>query len=154
MKAIETQYKGYRFRSRLEARWAVFFDALALGWQYEPEGFALPSGHYLPDFFLPAKGLWVEVKGVEPTARELLLAEELADGKDQRVFVSAGLPDVPGWLATPRRGIAQVQLAFGTPEAAAAAKSARFEHGANLAHTMAQPDEFVALTKNGSPPRG
>lgn len=30
MKAIETRYKGYRFRSRLEARWAVFFDALGL----------------------------------------------------------------------------------------------------------------------------
>ena len=26
IKAIETYYKGYRFRSRLEARWAVFFD--------------------------------------------------------------------------------------------------------------------------------
>ena len=29
IKAIETVYNGYRFRSRLEARWAVFFDALA-----------------------------------------------------------------------------------------------------------------------------
>jgi hypothetical protein len=28
-KAIETHYKGYRFRSRLEARWAVFFDTRA-----------------------------------------------------------------------------------------------------------------------------
>lgn len=28
VKAIDTVYKGYRFRSRLEARWAVFFDAL------------------------------------------------------------------------------------------------------------------------------
>lgn len=27
IKAIDTYYKGYRFRSRLEARWAVFFDA-------------------------------------------------------------------------------------------------------------------------------
>ncbi len=38
-KAIETLYKGYRFRSRLEARWAVFFDALGLKWEYEKEGF-------------------------------------------------------------------------------------------------------------------
>ncbi len=30
IKAIETRYKGYRFRSRLEARWAVFFDALSV----------------------------------------------------------------------------------------------------------------------------
>jgi hypothetical protein len=51
MKAIETQYKGYRFRSRLEARWAVFFDHLPVRWEYEPEGFDLGEGvRYLPDF--------------------------------------------------------------------------------------------------------
>jgi hypothetical protein len=51
IKAIETQYKGYRFRSRLEARWAVFFDALGLKWEYEPEGFQFDDGtRYLPDF--------------------------------------------------------------------------------------------------------
>ena len=32
-KAIETKYKGFRFRSRLEARWAVFFDALGIEWE-------------------------------------------------------------------------------------------------------------------------
>lgn len=51
IKAIETRHKGYRFRSRLEARWAVFFDALGLDWEYEPEGFDLgDAGWYLPDF--------------------------------------------------------------------------------------------------------
>lgn len=51
MKAIETRYKGYRFRSRLEARWAVFFDALGIKWEYEPEGYDLgEAGWYLPDF--------------------------------------------------------------------------------------------------------
>ena len=53
IKAIETRYKGYRFRSRLEARWAVFFDALCIEWEYEREGFVLPYGPYLPDFWLP-----------------------------------------------------------------------------------------------------
>ena len=33
MKSIETTYSGFIFRSRLEARWAVFFDALAIEWQ-------------------------------------------------------------------------------------------------------------------------
>lgn len=51
IKAIETRYKGYRFRSRLEARWAVFFDAMGWQWEYEPEGFDLgEAGWYLPDF--------------------------------------------------------------------------------------------------------
>lgn len=41
IKAIETFYKGYKFRSLLEARWAVFFDALEIKWEYELEGFDL-----------------------------------------------------------------------------------------------------------------
>lgn len=65
IKAIETKYKGYRFRSRLEARWAVFFDALGIEWEYEKEGYQLNTGErYLPDFYLPDTKTWVEVKGV------------------------------------------------------------------------------------------
>jgi hypothetical protein len=33
MRAIETKYKGYRFRSRLEAKWAVYYDAIGLKWR-------------------------------------------------------------------------------------------------------------------------
>jgi hypothetical protein len=56
MKAIETFYRGYRFRSRLEARWAVFFDALRIRWRYEHEGFLLSDGTmYLPDFDIVTK---------------------------------------------------------------------------------------------------
>lgn len=74
IKAIETVYNGYRFRSRLEARWAVFFDALGIEYEYEPEGYEYNnlSGdnpdtdtfRWLPDFRLPKEnGLLVEVKG-------------------------------------------------------------------------------------------
>jgi hypothetical protein len=64
IKAIETHYAGCRFRSRLEARWAVFFDCMDISWQYEPEGFTLSNGRrYLPDFLLTDCGTWVEVKG-------------------------------------------------------------------------------------------
>lgn len=62
---IETRYAGYRFRSRLEARWAVFFDHLNIRWEYEPQGFNINGRPYLPDFYLPQSGLWVEVKGSE-----------------------------------------------------------------------------------------
>ena len=52
LQAIDTQCKGYRFRSRLEARWAVYFDALDINYEYELEGYRLPNGGaYLPDFF-------------------------------------------------------------------------------------------------------
>lgn len=61
--AIETEYKGYRFRSRLEARWAVFFDAIKLEWDYEVEGFKLSNGErYLPDFWFQSLGCFGEVK--------------------------------------------------------------------------------------------
>jgi hypothetical protein len=63
IKAIETEYKGYLFRSRLEARWGVFFDSLGIKWQYETEGYEIDTYRYLPDFFLPDLGAFVEVKG-------------------------------------------------------------------------------------------
>lgn len=67
MTAIETEYAGCRFRSRLEARWAIVFDHLGYEWQYEPEGFEREhydkTLRYLPDFYLPEFGTWVEVKG-------------------------------------------------------------------------------------------
>lgn len=65
VKAIETVYNGYRFRSRLEARWAVFFDTMGIRYVYEPEGFVLSDGTmYLPDFYLPDSDTYVEIKGV------------------------------------------------------------------------------------------
>lgn len=85
LKPIESYYKGYRFRSRLEARWAVFFDACGVEWEYEPEGFELGNGmYYLPDFRLRnvrthhlwkarLETLYVEVKGkmTEDDARKI-----------------------------------------------------------------------------------
>lgn len=63
IKAIETYYDGYRFRSRLEARWAVFFKESGIEYEYEPEGFILSDGNrYLPDFYLPKHKTYVEVK--------------------------------------------------------------------------------------------
>lgn len=64
IQAIDTEYAGKLFRSRLEARWAVFFDALGIEWEYETEGFEDDSGkRYLPDFYLPWCGYYCEVKG-------------------------------------------------------------------------------------------
>lgn len=63
IKPIETYYNGYRFRSRLEARWAVFFDALGVKYEYETEGYHFESGiNYLPDFYLPEFRCLFEVK--------------------------------------------------------------------------------------------
>lgn len=90
--AIETRYAGHRFRSRLEARWAVFFDALGVKWQYEPQGYIIKVGErevpYLPDFFLPSLKTWVEVKG----SRDHLDPDLLEAAVDAR----RGLPTLDG----------------------------------------------------------
>lgn len=108
IKPIETRWNGYRFRSRLEARWAVFFDALGLSWEYEPEGFDLgEAGYYLPDFRVrgPQDAVcWYEVKPrfvtedpkVSAFARALARAGALPDNtpdeKEPRVGVLSGDP--------------------------------------------------------------
>lgn len=94
IRAIETEYNGYRFRSRTEARWAVFFDVVGIEYEYEKEGYELPSGRYLPDFWLPNVDAWFEVKGGRPTEAEILLGVDLwrATGKD--VWLSTGAPSV------------------------------------------------------------
>ena len=72
VKPIETVYKGYRFRSRLEARWAVYFDEAGIEYEYEPEGFELSDGtRYLPDFYLPGFQIYAEVKPLLQTQDRL-----------------------------------------------------------------------------------
>ena len=71
IKPIETVYNGYRFRSRLETRWAVFFDAAGIKYEYEPEGFELSDGtKYLPDFYLPWFHAFVEIKPYDYSDRK------------------------------------------------------------------------------------
>ena len=59
--AIPTRYAGVRFRSRLEARWAAFFDLVGWQWEYEP----IDLAGYIPDFMLMlARPVLVEVKPI------------------------------------------------------------------------------------------
>ena len=58
IKAIPTDYNGVHFRSRLEARWAVFFDNLRMTWTYEPPlPFEPLWPSYRPDFYVSVKGI-------------------------------------------------------------------------------------------------
>ncbi|MBC7149019.1 MAG: hypothetical protein H5U22_06535 [Rhizobium sp.] len=58
IKAIPTLYNHVQFRSRLEARWAAFFDLAGIEWDYEP--FDLDG--WAPDFLLTGLDILVEVK--------------------------------------------------------------------------------------------
>lgn len=95
--AIETNYAGYKFRSRLEARWAVFLDHAEIPWEYEPEGYHVTTRQgeisYLPDFWLPGPGHWVEVKGhLEPASlvRLTLIAEGMTKCEEGADLVVMG----------------------------------------------------------------
>jgi hypothetical protein len=92
---IQTKYKGYYFRSRLEARWAVFFDTLGIKWEYEKEGFTFENGiSYLPDFWLPELNMWAEVKAEEFTEEEKLKCRLLAKETKKDVLELTGMPEV------------------------------------------------------------
>lgn len=120
IKPIETIYNGCKFRSRLEARWAVFFDAVGVKWDYEPEGFDLGGGiKYLPDFILHdvdgrwcgigmGNDLYVEVKGelklndqakVGAFKRPILLVGSIPKGDTIfELILDAKMNDCGGWF--------------------------------------------------------
>lgn len=92
LKAIDTKYAGYLFRSRTEARWAVFFNALGIKFEYEVQGFDLNGIWYLPDFFISDHNDWIEVKGQEPTDEEKEKCNALARASDKSVLIVVGIP--------------------------------------------------------------
>ena len=93
MKIIETKFDGHRFRSRTEARWAVFFKTAGIEYEYERAGLVLDGKPYLPDFWLPKMKLWLEVKGADPTPEEYKLCELLAAATGYGVMLAVGAPE-------------------------------------------------------------
>lgn len=90
---IPTTWRGWKFRSRTEARWAVFLDALGITFYYEPEGFVLSSGdRYLPDFFLPKVRYYAEVKPYELTGEHVDKPNQLARDSNRPVILLNGPP--------------------------------------------------------------
>jgi hypothetical protein len=74
MRPIETKYRGETFKSRMEARWAVFFDTLDVEWTYEVCQYESPTaGRYTPDFLVRAGSelALAEVKPEWPTGMEV-----------------------------------------------------------------------------------
>lgn len=105
IKAIETEYNGYRFRSRLEARWAVFFDEAKIRYEYEPEGYDLDGVYYLPDFYLPEFELFVEIKPFDPNIVTYVgdgnkwekTCERFRDHTDRAILLCYGDPAAELW---------------------------------------------------------
>ena len=93
MQPITTRYKGYCFRSRLEARWAVYFEAIGLEWNHEKEGFIFDNGVcYLPDFWLPQVKMWAEVEPGDFDKEELGKVYSLVQESRFSCILLDGLP--------------------------------------------------------------
>lgn len=94
MNALQTNYNSILFRSRHEARWAVFFDAMAWEYEYENYGFDLDGVNYLPDFYLPKFEAFIEVKPntivVEKWKEKCRL---LCMATQKQVLLLNGIPD-------------------------------------------------------------
>jgi hypothetical protein len=153
--AIQTRFKGYLFRSRLEARWAVFFDRCHERFVYEDQGFHLPSGPYLPDFYLARLNIFIEIKPASmlPTRNfefgvcpipiddefplELNLIHELSKATCSGAVAVYGDPLdalAGGAVFTSKHGLLcgpVISYLFrNAEEAALISREARFEHGA------------------------
>lgn len=93
MPVIQTLYGRILFRSRLEARWALYFDVIGIEWEYEKEGYEFADGtRYLPDFWLPQVRMWAEVKPETFTAGELHKAKCLVRETRFPCLMLDGLP--------------------------------------------------------------
>lgn len=96
IEATATEYNGITFRSKTEAKWAVFLDALGIEFEYEKHTIPLSiSKQYLPDFFLPQLNAFLEVKpdNEEIVIEECIKARCLAkDDKTKKVWLAIGLP--------------------------------------------------------------
>lgn len=80
IKAIPTTYAGVNFRSRLEARWAAFFDLANIEWEYEP----LDLEGWCPDFLLRLKlcNVLCEVKPSDLISAMDLVTERYLRGEE------------------------------------------------------------------------
>ena len=102
LKALPTTYRRVKFRSRLEARWAVFFDALDLHWEYEPQGFTLdnrkdkhPDSCYCPDFLVRTpqnEDMWIEIKPYNVKQNDKFDKFRGLIGWDTRSLLLSGTP--------------------------------------------------------------
>ena len=114
-RSTPTKYNHVQFRSRLEARWAAFFDVIERPWQYEP--LELPG--WIPDFLIEIpdkeKLFLAEIKPIvawqqfeygqegQKIARSRLktLGTELFDNYDPGMFV-LGLSPKTCWYWHPQ----------------------------------------------------
>jgi len=160
--AIPTFHAGCRFRSRAEARYATFLDALTDPWRYEPQGWVLDNDEcYLPDFWLPRLGGYLEVKGMWDESVRKVQRFAVAEIEEHPVYLAVGgipshrqLLTAGWWDPGEELGVTSLTPGFdwgmwfpptdgAVLAACETARSERFEHS----------HEHSAATRRSRPPR-
>jgi len=87
-KAKRTKYGKVWFRSRLESRWAEWFDQQDIPWKYEPTSFGIDTArHYTPDFAIQVPEIGAVLCEVKPTWKQAV-----EDARLQRLAQIIGNP--------------------------------------------------------------
>jgi hypothetical protein len=85
IQAIPTEYRGVRFKSRLEARFAEWLTEVAEAeWEYEPENFP-GKQRYTPDFKIHELGLYVEIKPMAKVHELEIFKDDIHGGEPVRM---------------------------------------------------------------------
>jgi len=156
IKAIDTIYNGYKFCSRLEARWAVYFDKVGIKYEYEKEGYDLDGIWYLPDFWLEdfrtmsydggktwiKESAYVEIKAQLPTEAEIKKLHLLCEATGKNGYIFCDTPGAECWVVDVSNGVPPHEYWFFDDNmspfsgndnkswfAAESARQSRFEHG-------------------------
>lgn len=86
-------HNGYRLRSYTELLWARVLEAAEIFYLYEPDLVRVDDGYYLPDFWLPNVGIYLEVKGKNPTEIEIQKADAVMERTGREVMFLVGRPE-------------------------------------------------------------
>ncbi|AYZ84365.1 hypothetical protein EGY27_16440 [Pseudomonas aeruginosa] len=94
------QHQGYKLRSYTELMWARLMDAVDIFYLYEPHLIQVDGCKYLPDFYLPAADMYLEVKGARPTEIEVAKADQTRKytGRPVVFLVSRPQSDARGFM--------------------------------------------------------
>ena len=108
---VESIYKGILFRSKLETRWAVYFDLMGFEWKYEPCTLEVMDGirflKYVPDFGVQLSNAYIGVE-VKPASMFENTKEIIGAAK------SGNINRVPKHVAALHLGLPFV-IVFGEP---------------------------------------
>lgn len=97
MKAIPTNYNGTIYRSRLEARWQVFFDEIGFIADYEPFEIKYNGHSYVPDFIVThglTEHTLIEIKPIQPNKEYVEYLTKIHNPSKRDILICIGEPDL------------------------------------------------------------